>query len=489
EGGGIYGEIDNANRFIITSSNQFISCNSKERGGAMYLNFPNNSTYNFIVGSLILFKENTANECGRDIFFLCSSLNFLDVSHHLLFDLFSPFYDLDNAFYGTEYWTQTELSREPEVDYDLIQRYSSYFADTLYISNLGQIGSDEVSCGKLGIACSSFTYARDKVLTPEWRPQTIQNITDNTPKVIHTYVVVGQMKLLEPLTSEADEVILRGATHDEVDSLSVGYHSKVQFGNKGQIICQDLAKWQEEENEFSDVNGVDQKFTLEFLDFVLPEQMEGKSLILVESSPSNLNRGREVELLIQNCKVSQEPNLINGVHSILFKSEPFLSIREKIIFDNVMSDPDLPDERIQLNNGSLIEINYEPDMIPKENHLQFKNCFFKYIKSTISAWNIRETPGEQPNQVPFGAGSVLTIRNANSKYLHLHFMDCTFECCELNMQVKITEQKQLGIGGALGIYVSNIQLVLEHFRFVDCGVYIGLAGDKAEGRYQTKQKL
>ncbi|KAA6320061.1 MAG: hypothetical protein EZS28_054738, partial [Streblomastix strix] len=34
EGGGIYGEIDNANRFIITSSNQFISCNSKERGGA-----------------------------------------------------------------------------------------------------------------------------------------------------------------------------------------------------------------------------------------------------------------------------------------------------------------------------------------------------------------------------------------------------------------------------------------------------------------------
>ncbi|KAA6382286.1 MAG: hypothetical protein EZS28_022187, partial [Streblomastix strix] len=487
EGGGMYGEIDNANRFILTSSNQFISCSSIERGGAIYLNFPNNSTCNFIVGSLILFKENTANECGRDIFFLCSSLNFLDVSRHLLFDLFSPFYDLDNAFYGTEYWTQTELSREPEVDYDLIKRYSSFFSDTLYISNLGQIGNDEESCGKLGIACSSFTYALDKVLTPEWKPQTIITITDNTPKVIHTYVAVGQIKLLEPLTSEANELILRGATHDEVDSISVGYHSKVQFSAKGQIICSDLAQWQLEENQFSDVNGVDQKFTLEQLEFILPEQIEGRSLILVKSSPSNLNRGREVEVLILNCKVSQEPNLINGVYSILFKSEPFLSIREKIIFDNLVSNPSLLDERIQLNNGSLIEINYEPEMIPKQNYLQFQNCFFKYVKSTISAWNIRETLGEQPNQVPFGAGSVLTIRNANSIYLKLHFMDCSFECCEMNLQVKITEKKQLGIGGALGIYANNIQLVLDHFRFVD--LYVGLAGDKAEGRYKTKQKL
>ncbi|KAA6402885.1 MAG: putative MAP kinase kinase family domain protein [Streblomastix strix] len=486
EGGGMYGEIDNANRFILTSSNQFINCSSTERGGAMYLNLPNNTTFNFIIGSLTLFKENTAGECGRDIFFHCNTFNFLDISHRLLFDLFSPLYDLDNAFYGTEHWTQTELSREPEVDYELIKRYSSYFADTLYISSLGQTGNDEESCGKLGVACSSFSYARDKVLTPEWKPQTIQNITDKTPKVIHTYVAVGQIKLLEPLTSEANELILRGATHDEVDSISVGYHSKVQFGNKGQIICSDLAQWQEEENQFSDVNGVDQKFTLEQLDFVIPEQMEGKSLILVKSSPSNLNRGREVEVLILNCKVSQEPNLIKGVYSVLFKSEPYLSIREKIIFDNVVSNPDLPDERIYLNNGSLIEINYEPGMIPKYNYLQFKNCFFKYVKSTISAWNIRETPGEQLNQVPYGAGSVLTIRNTNSIYLHLHFMDCTFECCELNMQVKTTEQKQLGIGGVLGIYANNVQLVLEHFRFVD--LYIGLAGNKAEGRYQTKQK-
>ncbi|KAA6394018.1 MAG: hypothetical protein EZS28_010455, partial [Streblomastix strix] len=551
EGGGMYGEIDNANRFVITSSNQFISCSSTERGGAMYLNFPNNSTYNFIIGSLTLFKENTATECGRDIFVLCNNFNQLYITNRLLFDVFSPLYYLDNAIYGTEYWTQTELSREPEVDYDLTKRYSSYFADTLYISNLGQTGSDEESCGKLGVACSSFSYTRDKVLSPEWRPQTIQNITDDTPKVIHTYVAVGQMKLLEPLTSEADEIILRGATHNEENSLSVGYHSKVQFGNKGQIICSDLAIWQEQGNEFSDVNGVDQKFTFEFLDFVLPEQMEGKSLILVKSSPSNLNRGREIEILIQNCKVSQEPNLIKGVHSVLFKSEPFLSIREKIIFDNVVSNPDLPDERVQLNNGSLIEINYELDMIPKENYLQFKNCFFKYVKSTISAWNIREMPGEQPNQVPFGAGSILTIRNANTKYLNLHFTDCSFENCEMDIQVKTTEQKQLGVGGAIGIYANNIQLVLEHFRFVDCigtitftnniissfnsqdqeenihsqndynqsslkeqlfdqqsltsinnelkksnfqielsgGVYIGLAGDKAEGRYHTKQKL
>lgn len=87
---------------------------------------------------------------------------------------------------------------------------------------------------------------------------------ENTPDVVHTYVVVESMQILEPLTSEADEVIIRGVRNDEVSAVPVGYHSKVEFGEEGQIICSDLAKWQQEEgNEFMDVNGVDQKFTFE----------------------------------------------------------------------------------------------------------------------------------------------------------------------------------------------------------------------------------
>ncbi|KAA6389798.1 MAG: hypothetical protein EZS28_014675 [Streblomastix strix] len=469
EGGGMYGEIENANRFIITSSNQFISCNSIERGGAMYLNFPNNSSYNFIVGSLTIFKENIAGQCGRDIFFYCNNFNYLEVSRRLLYDVLSPLYDVNKALYGTEYLTQVELSHDPESDYDLINRYVTCFADTLYISNLYLQGNDEESCGDKGSACSSFTYARTKFLTPEWRPQTLLAINGSTHKVTHTYVAVGQMQILEPLTSEADDVILRGATHDEIDSVSVGYHSKVQFGERGQIVCSDLARWQEEEgNEFAKINGVNQKFTLQQLEFVLPEQMEVKSLILVKGNPSIKGRGREVEVLIQDCKVSQEPSYPIVVQTNLFKSEPYLSSKEKIIFDNLVSDPALPDDGIQLSNGSLIEINYEPNIVLKEKYLQFQNCFFKYVKSLISSWIIKETPEEKINQVPYGAGSILTIRGSSASYIPLHFVDCTFENCEMNMQVKTNEMKFLGIGGAVGIFGMNIHLVLEHFKFVDC---------------------
>ncbi|KAA6392836.1 MAG: hypothetical protein EZS28_011635 [Streblomastix strix] len=231
-GGCFYAIINGADSKLnisdFTLFDSYLITSPTGQGGGSYLRIIKDATYELnkviykgynaveggiMYGGHILFKENTAGEYGRDIFFLCSSLNFLDISHHLLFDQFCPLYDLDNAIYGTEYWTQTELSREPEVDYDPTQRYTSFLV-------------------------THFIY-RTKTLT-----------------------------------SEANELILRGATHDEVDSISVGYHSKVQFGAYGQIICQDLAQWQEEENEFSDVNGVNQKFTLEFLDFVLPEQME-----------------------------------------------------------------------------------------------------------------------------------------------------------------------------------------------------------------------
>jgi hypothetical protein len=51
------------------------------------------------------------------------------------------------------------------------------------------------------------------------------------------------MEILEPLTSEADELILRGATSDEDISLLPGEYSKVKFGGDGQIIAADLASW------------------------------------------------------------------------------------------------------------------------------------------------------------------------------------------------------------------------------------------------------
>lgn len=71
------------------------------------------------------------------------------------------------------------------------------------------------------------------------------------------------MQILEPFTSEADEVVIRGVTPEEFypENLTSLY-SKIEFGEKGQIIISDLARWQEEEDsEYLDVNGVDQKFT------------------------------------------------------------------------------------------------------------------------------------------------------------------------------------------------------------------------------------
>ncbi|KAA6402890.1 MAG: hypothetical protein EZS28_001587 [Streblomastix strix] len=472
DGGGLFGDYNKANKFIITSSNYFIGCSVTERGGGMYIKFTDDPETNFLVGSLTEFKENLASQQshGRDIFVYCNNFNFLEAPRRLLFDVFSPLYDMENAIYGTEFWTNVLLHHDPGVDQNLIDRYKTYFGDELYISNVNQTGNDEEQCGGKGSACSSFTYAKTKVKTPEWRPQTIKTRTPTTPKVVHTYITVESMQILEPFTSEADEVVIRGVTPEEFypENLTSLY-SKIEFGEKGQIIISDLARWQEEEDsEYLDVNGVDQKFTFQYLEFVLPEKLDVDSLILVKGNPSDSGIGREVEVLIQNCLVSQEPNLTNGVQCIFFKSDPYLSSREKVIFDNIIADPLLPSDGIKLNNGSLIEITYEPEIILQENYLQFKDSLFKYVRSEISAWNITETLGETNSQVPLGAGSVITIRASSSVQLPFHFVDCTFENCEMNMNVKITEKNQLGIGGVIGIFVKNAQVELEHFRFIDC---------------------
>ncbi|KAA6354328.1 MAG: hypothetical protein EZS28_050145, partial [Streblomastix strix] len=94
------------------------------------------------------------------------------------------------------------------------------------------------------------------------------------------------------------------------------------------------------------------------------------------------------------------------------------------------------------------------------------------VRSEISAQNITETVGQTNRQVPLGAGSLINIRSSSYVQLPFHFVDCSFENCEMNMNVKITEKNLLGIARIIGIFVKNAQIELEHFRFILNIIYL-----------------
>ncbi|KAA6393162.1 MAG: hypothetical protein EZS28_011317 [Streblomastix strix] len=111
----------------------------------------------------------------------------------------------------------------------------------------------------------------------------------------------------------------------------------------------------------------------------------------------------------------------------------------------------------------------------------------KEVSSPYYRW-CSKTVGQTNSQVSLGAGSVIAIRASSYVQLPFHFVDCSFENCEMNMNVKITEKNQLGIARVIGIFVKNAQIELEHFRFIDCidEYCIFVQGQKRDQQYIQK---
>ncbi|KAA6375985.1 MAG: hypothetical protein EZS28_028487, partial [Streblomastix strix] len=125
DGGAIYTKLEKDGQFIIDGKVQFSDCNSIQvsnrggRGGSLYLNLSQDSTYNFTIGKLTQFSDNKASLKGRDFFIYCWNIITMNVLEHILFDVDTSSYNKTNALYGTEYEPISSTHTEQLINYDL----------------------------------------------------------------------------------------------------------------------------------------------------------------------------------------------------------------------------------------------------------------------------------------------------------------------------------------------------------------------------------
>ncbi|KAA6384794.1 MAG: hypothetical protein EZS28_019679, partial [Streblomastix strix] len=280
----------------------------------------------FKIGYGVYFKLNQASKFGRDGFVYCKNIDDLNLEQLFLFDIFSSSYDKNNALYGTEYESESLLGRSQLIDYDLLMSMVQYISDIIYLSEDQSISSDSSKCGSIKQPCLTLHYGRTKVITPEWNKDTVpQDNIEDYQRINHTFVIYQGIQISEPFQTESDNVILRGALIEEYPTATD--YAQMKFSNQGQIICSDLAQWQQQ--GLSENKGVNQKITLQFIDFILLAQYELQSIAKVIGNKDSNTKGRNIELKIEDCKVTyvHEHELENQInyHQINNLSRPSIN--------------------------------------------------------------------------------------------------------------------------------------------------------------------
>ncbi|KAA6401127.1 MAG: hypothetical protein EZS28_003348 [Streblomastix strix] len=460
--GAIFAQLDSTGLLIIDGSVLFKECNTiinsekGGRGGSLYLDFTEESTYNFTIGYQVSFIDNKADLFGRDIFIYCWNLVTLDFFHHILFDVSNP-YNQINALYGTEYEPISDTHTKQLIDYNLLSLYDPYFSDTILLST-SQLGRDSLTCGRINDPCYSFTYSQTKLETPEWISSTVPIESESFNKVVHKFIAIQQMVINEQFQTESDVVTIRGAFSHEIDE---GINrAKVIFRNNGQIICSDLAQWQisnESENK-----GVNQQLTLQYLNFIIPEIHEGKSIIKLIGSEENKKLGRNIELKIDDCLISMDDSTLSAVSTYFLEANPFMTNRIHISLINTKA------ESISLIGKALIDIKYESEIILFENSLTIEKCLFKDIQSTFSSSSLQEITVDSLISIPLTVASVINIHGSSAIILPIYISDSSFENCSCVLIVDSLEKRHICVGGALIFSGRNLHLTFEHIIFKDC---------------------
>ncbi|KAA6393427.1 MAG: hypothetical protein EZS28_011043 [Streblomastix strix] len=363
--------------FLIQQEVYFEECEAigsgiaEGRGGGLYINFEQNSPYEFRIGTDTHFINNEAIVVGRDIFIYCESIDDLDPDLRLLFDVFSDSYNQTNALYGTEF-TQPDPEIDQKIDYNLLLLIQPYFNDKIYISSDQTIAADSVKCGRIKLPCQTLRFGLTKVLTPEWTADSIPQYTQQL-QITYIFVVFQEIYLYEPFQTEVDNIILRGALETEFPAAS--NYAQMKIRDQGQIICSDLAKWQLQEQDI-EIKGVNQYLTIQNIEFIIPRQTQLKSIIALIGKHDNIKNRRNVELTIKDCIIIQELHYID-VSCGFLKSEQFTTGFIHITLENV----DVQD--LQLNQTALIDLIYEPNFVSLQN-----NCIISNQTSPSSSSNL-----------------------------------------------------------------------------------------------------
>ncbi|KAA6370868.1 MAG: hypothetical protein EZS28_033605, partial [Streblomastix strix] len=459
-GGGIYSSITSMQEFLIDNEVFFEECEAvgenlqSGRGGAIYINLEQNAPYEFKIGTGVHFNLNKASKFGRDGFVYCKNIDDLEPDMRFLFDVFDDSFDRNNALYGTEYASELELGTSQRIDYDLLKLMIPYFNDTIYISEDQSIATDSSKCGKIKLPCLTLHFGRTKVITSEWNKDTIPQGNIGSQQINHTFIIFKGIIISEPFQTESDNVILRGALKSEFSSVT--NNALLKFKDQGQIICCDLSQWQQQ--GLSENKGVDQKITIQCIDFILPAQYELQSIVKVIGNKDSNIKGRSIELKIEECKVSQETAL-SDISCGFLKTVPFIT--EKIHISLI----DLIAQDILLKDTALNDLQCESEIISLDNILDVEKCIFTNIESSYSSF-IPQT-GDESNDNYINYGSVLNVDGSNAILLPMRISDTIFERCKCNVEVSTTEQKQINIGGAVTFIGRNLHINLEHVRFVE----------------------
>ncbi|KAA6382902.1 MAG: hypothetical protein EZS28_021571 [Streblomastix strix] len=325
-GGGIYASILTMDQFLINEEVYFEECEAfstslqQGRGGAIYINVGQDAPYEFTVGVNLHFNLNKASQYGRDLFILCKNIIVMKPDRRILYDMLNETYDKDNAIFGTEYALETELGRPQMIDFDILSLMLPYYNDIVYISQDQSISENTLKCGRIYLPCVTLSYAEGKVLTPEWTYETVPLDSAGAQQINYTYIIFQGIEVAQPFESEADNVIIRGAFPDEY--LFATQRAILIFKGNGQIICSDLAKWQQQGQ--LERRSVNQNFYIHHLEFVLTDDSEIKSIVKIIGSSSHNNQGRNIVLQIEDCIINQESPL-NDISCGLIKSEPLIT--------------------------------------------------------------------------------------------------------------------------------------------------------------------
>ncbi|KAA6354143.1 MAG: hypothetical protein EZS28_050330 [Streblomastix strix] len=162
----------------------------------------------------------------------------------ILYDMLNETYDKDNAIFGTEYAQESELGRPQMIDFDILSLMLPYYNDIIYISQDQSISENTLKCGRIYLPCVTLSYAEGKVFTPEWTAETVPQDSSGDQQINHTYIIFQGIEITSPFESEADNVIIRGAFPDEY--LFATERAILIFTQNGQMICSDLAQWQQQ---------------------------------------------------------------------------------------------------------------------------------------------------------------------------------------------------------------------------------------------------
>ncbi|KAA6397950.1 MAG: hypothetical protein EZS28_006523 [Streblomastix strix] len=249
-GGGIYSSILTMQEFLIAEEVYFEECDafsssqSQGRGGAIYLNVGQDAPYEFTVGVNLHFNLNKASQYGRDLFILCKNIIVMKPDRRILYDMLNETYDKDNAIFGTEFAQETELGRPQMIDFDILQLMLPYYNDIVYVSKDQSISENTLKCGRIYLPCVTLSYAEGKVLTPEWTYETVPLDSTGVQQINYTFIIFRGSEITLPFETEVNNVIIRGAFPDEY--LFATQRAILIFTKSGQIICSDLAQWQQQ---------------------------------------------------------------------------------------------------------------------------------------------------------------------------------------------------------------------------------------------------